>query len=141
MLSDAHSFSAVAVALKGSIVTSPNRIWNLLTKNIRPLERKGSCLKGEKCDFFHKPTHFQQQHYPNYYENPAFLEPLEVGLRNFNITGTGPQQIPTPMGLNRCRPTAMPLNQQLLRPLMSIPHPYFYVITLAMINPTQLMYV
>ena len=132
-------------------MTSPNRIWNLLTKNIIPLERKGSCLKGEKCDFFHKPTHFQQQHYPNYYENPAFLEPLEniksilrqveVGLRNFNITGTGPQQIPTPMGLNQCRLTAMPLNQQLLRQLMSIPHPYFYVITLAMINPTQLMYV
>jgi hypothetical protein len=98
------------------------------------LERQGSCLKGEKF-FFHKTTHFQKRHYPNYYEDPAFLEPLEsiksilrqveVDLQKFNITATGFQQIPTPMCLTRYSSTAMPQNRQLLRPLMSTPYPYF----------------
>ena len=40
-------------------------------------ERKGICLKGSKCDFFHKPNHFQQRHHLKQYENLPFLEPLQ----------------------------------------------------------------
>ena len=141
LLRRGHCTKGVNCDFSHSNLESNNKEHKIFSKpkHLTPcpfLERKESCLKGEKCDFFHKTTLFQQRHHPNYYENPAFLEPLEnimsilrqveVGLQKFNIThGTGFQQIPTPMGLNRCPPTAMPQNRQLLRPLMSIPSPYF----------------
>lgn len=141
LLRRGHCIKGVNCDFSHSNLESNNKEHQIFSKpsHLTPcpfLERKGSCLKGEKCDFFYKTTHFHQRHYPNYYENPAFLEPLEsiksilrrveVGLQKFDIThGTGFQQISTPMGLNRRPLMAMPKNRQLLRPLMSIPYTYF----------------
>ena len=131
--------STAADVLKESNVTFPIRIWNGRAKNSRDflnlsipcpfLERKGNCLKGSKCDFFHKSNHFQQRHHLKQYENLPFLEPLqsiklllehvELGLQRFNVAGTRFQQTPISTDLNQYPLMAMSPNRQQLRPHMS----------------------